>query len=163
MNLKKERRPPYENVGDYFRNSSPKMAQEVYSYLVRNPDGKAPFKNACLAVAEKTGMKQETIKRYATRYREQLEEVVISREKIISSYQELVLRIIGFPDDIQEKIGELPASKVLKILRLNEIDGTCPAWLVSCVRAHSGNPEQLLVELQAASDKAFELLSPKRS
>lgn len=47
---------------------------------------------------------------------------------------ELLRRMLGMPDDVRRKFGPLDAMSVLDFLRRENIDGTCPSWLVEAAR-----------------------------
>jgi len=48
-------------------------------------------------------------------------------------------RMSGFPDDIKQKLlaWNPPSDWFVRLLRANDIDGSCPSWLIESVRAEN--------------------------
>ncbi len=143
-------RPPLETVGD-FSHSGPKVARDVFALEAKLGGQRGALAQAIRQVAEERGMPVGTVKKHAQRYADTLREMTEQTHKWSVRFAGLATRMSGFPDDVHAKFGELPLKRGMKLLVDHSIDGTCPAWLVACVRAHDGSACDLMERLEEAA------------
>lgn len=84
-------------------------------------------------VASRYGMSFAAVKKAAQRHRD-LDDAVALLSRLDEEARELRRRLLGVPDDVRRGLGKLPAAWLLAFLRDNDIDGTCPSWMVEVVR-----------------------------
>jgi hypothetical protein len=96
-------------------------------------------------------MPAATVKKHAQRYADPWRDMAMDRHRHSVRYADLGPRMSGFPDDVRAKFGELPLKRGMKLLVDNAINGTCPPWLVACVRAHAGDSRSLMARLEEAA------------
>lgn len=146
-------RPALETVAD-FGHSGPKVAQDVFQIEAALGRGRGSLAKAIRQVAAQAEMPVETVKKHAQRYAEHFREAAHARRLHAARFDGLARRISGFPDDVRARFVEVPASRAMSLLVNNEIDGTCPAWLVACVRSHRGDGRSLMASLERAAEQA---------
>lgn len=153
-------RPIKDTIGDAMVSHSPKwfalrvFAKEAQHGLKRMAAVDAVISDLKLPVSDR-----ERLKRYASRFTAQDDGVLVEIAKndvlIAQRSTELLRRIAGMSGYLLDRAGTLPAGPFLTLLRAHEIDGTCPAWLASALRAHPDVEGHELMKLikQEAPDK----------
>jgi histone H3/H4 len=137
-------------LADY-SHGGPKVAQDVFEIEAALGAKRGSLANAIRQVTAEQGMAVETVKKHAQRYAEHFREDAHARRQRLARFAGLERRISGFPDDVRAKFLAAPASRAMRLLVNQRIDGTCPAWLVDCVRSHQGDGRSLMSRLEEAA------------
>ncbi|MBX3601069.1 MAG: hypothetical protein KF863_10620 [Rubrivivax sp.] len=116
------------------RKGGPRVARLVFEAELRMGTRHGALTAAVREVAQRLGMPIDTVKRYATRYRS-ARRMTRLRAELTATIEEADRRMLGMPDDVRCTLeSALTTGGLLRLLRENEIDGTCPQWLVDTVR-----------------------------
>lgn len=124
-------RPKAQTLADTLRGAPGKIALEVFRAELHL----GSTMPAARAVADKWRLPVGTVKRYASRYRDELAWLAPVEQTIVAMLAERDRRMIGFPDDVRAGLQDVPMGKLLALLRDHGIDGTCPKWLIDAVRS----------------------------
>mgnify|MGYP000910257498 CR=1 FL=1 len=124
-------RPKAQTLAETLRGAPGKIAFEVFLAELRLGSTMA----AARAVAAKWRLPVGTVKRYASRHRNDLEWLALAQHAVAPVIAEVDRRMVGFPDDVRAGLRGVPMPKLLAMLRDHNIDGTCPKWLIDAVRS----------------------------
>lgn len=121
---------------------------EVFRAEMRMGSDRGDLTRATREVAVARRIKYETLKRAVSRNRhlralargqwttwEALPQMLARQDDAWNLIaDELRRRMLGMPEDVREALSKASGVKLLKFLRANRIDITCPTWFIEAIR-----------------------------
>lgn len=128
-------RPKLRTLLELNRSMGATIAMEVFREEFQQGCGRGAFMAAVRIVASRRRMPVDSVKRSATRYRTAVRWQAKFESEIGAYSAEIDRRMMGFPADVHEWVGvKLSTAGLMTLLRENNIDGTCPKWLIDLAR-----------------------------
>lgn len=147
-------RPKKTTMADYL-HGGPGVAAAVFALEAGLGCKRGDLAEATRRVAAERRLSPDTVKRYASRYRNELREITHRSHERAKLHSSIVPFALGLPPDVRQALGSVSAIVFATLLQeMNLRPGQAPNWLLDCVRHCNGaQGDELMALLMAAAPR----------